>query len=327
VDVGGEVALRAHKGARMKKDVACPLCHGRSCRKVLSGIRDWEYGSEGSFSHWRCADCGVVHLEPFPDIELLQNAYDANYHGFLEPKNRGIAYQLLFGLNEQMLLWRLRTTVRRGARVLDVGCASGRFLTTLKQLGPTVAQGIDFSSVAVQLARARGVDARQGLFLDLASEELRYDVIFMNNYIEHTLDPASELALALQLLSPGGCLVGEIPSYRSLDRIFFGRFWGGNHAPRHTFQFTPESISSLLHRSGFSAVTVTQELNSGHWALSVQNYFRARYGNIRDRSVVRNGRAGYFQLLLLLFLPLNAVMALLGLSSVIRFRARPNDRR
>ena len=304
---------------------ACPICGTNGCVRVLEDIRDWEYGVNGSFSHCRCRSCGAVHLRPFPDLATLRDAYDVPYHGYAEPESKGGIYNVLFRLNEWRLLRGLRRVVRPGARVLDVGCGSGRLLETLKNLGPSTLQGIDFSGVAVDLARARGVEATQGLFLDLTNEESRYDVIFMNNYIEHTLDPASELALAGKLLAPGGRLIGELPSYRSLDRVLFRRYWGGNHVPRHTFQFTPQSIQSLLRNSGFDQIEIKQELNSGHWALSVQNYLRRNRGSVQDGASMRSGRAKYFPALLLLFLPINALMALLGLSSVIRFNARAED--
>lgn len=300
----------------------CRVCASSSREKVFGDIRDWEYGVPGSYSHWRCNVCNVVQLEPFPDLDALKRAYDVPYHGYAQVEGKGWIYRVLALLNERLILRRLRKLLDPEARVLDVGCGAGHFLGSLRQLGVREASGLDFSAVAVEMARSRGVNAHQGVFTDMSGAPPEYDMIFMNNYIEHAVDPVAELALARQLLMPNGQLVGEIPNYRSLDRYLFRRYWGGNHVPRHTFQFTPTTIRSLLLKSGFTEVSVSQELNSGHWALSIQNYLQRNRQAQRDNPALRNGRAPYFQILLLLCLPVSAAMACVGLSSVVRFSAK-----
>ena len=81
----------------------------------------------------------------------------------------------------------------------------------------------------------------------------------------------AELQKAKALLQPGGMLFGEAPNFGSVDRPIFGRYWGGNHGPRHTFQFEPDRLYRPLRDAGFKRVVITSELSTGIVAKSIQN--------------------------------------------------------
>jgi hypothetical protein len=103
-------------------------------------------------------------------------------------------------------------------------------------------------------------------------------------------------------LKPGGVLYLETPNVRALDSRLWGRRWGLIHYPRHLYLFDRSTIRRLFESAGLVDVRVASELNSCGWALSVQSELR-RVG--LDRS--RRPRSFYYSLLLLLFLPVNAV--------------------
>jgi SAM-dependent methyltransferase len=303
----------------MKNTYACVLCGEKESHVVVSGIRDWEYGFPGEFEHRRCARCGVVQLHPFPELPELIQAYEVDYHGYASAGDKGPLYQLLYKAGDAALRRHLGRHLRPGAKVLDVGCGSGEMLARLRALGIEDLNGIDFSERAVALARDRGINAYRGTFADYPAEPQSHDALFMNNYLEHTLDPAAELRKARDLLRPGGMLFGEVPNFDSVDRALFGRFWGGNHAPRHTFQFSPGTLAAQLRAAGFTDVRVRQQLNTTHFALSLQNWIEHLRGG---SSRLRHGRASYYGLLLLLLIPVNLICALLGRSGVMKFEAR-----
>ena len=51
---------------------SCRYCESAKSQIQASGIRDWEYGVEGSWSYLKCETCGGIQLHPFPDLEMLQ---------------------------------------------------------------------------------------------------------------------------------------------------------------------------------------------------------------------------------------------------------------
>ena len=177
--------------------------------------------------------------------------------------------------------------------------------------------GIDFSAKACEIARSKSVTAHQGTFFDYKAEKESFDAIIMHHYIEHTLEPEKELALAYEYLKPsGGALIMELPNYRSLDRFLFGRFWGGNHIPRHTYQFKDHVLRAQLLEAGFSEVIVNHEINPAHFVLSVQNLIQ--YLKHKDNPPgVEGGRGWYFSILLLVLAPIQIISKLMGTSGMI----------
>lgn len=300
----------------------CPICGAVENRCLLSCIRDWEYGVEGVWSHIRCESCSMVWLSPFPGLEQLKRAYNIDYHGHAESTSKGAIYRILFDINNWLVDISLRRFVRTGATILDIGCGSGEFSNRFLRLGAAQVDGIDFSPKAVALARERGLNARECVFPDFKAAPESYDIIVMNNYLEHTLAPRVEIEKVYSLLRPGGWLIGEIPNYASLDRWLFGRYWGGNHAPRHTFQFEPQTILKLLHDVGFVDSALKHQINSAHFALSIQNFLQRNHRDLRRNKHIKNGRASYYPMLLLVTLPINMLGALAGYSGLMRFQAR-----
>lgn len=286
----------------------CPLCAVRLERE-LAHVPDYEYGVEGDFGFDRCPDCGLLALSPQPDIEQLKAAYPADYHGFHTGAKGlvGLLYRMVYAL-------RVRAYGRllpRGGRLLDVGCADAAYFDALKAARPDAAlEGVEFIDEIAQRARARGFRVVTGVLADMADAE-PYDVIIMNNLIEHVPDPVGELAQAARLLRPGGHIVVETPNTDSWDYRVARGWWGGLHVPRHTYLFGPVALDRLASLCGLRLASRTFQPNTDHWALSVQNRLQA---SPTTRRALTRGRAWYYKWLLLAFLPLNAVQAWLGRS-------------
>lgn len=249
-------------------------------------------------------------------------AYPDNYNAHIsEAKDRSSLYNALFSLANLGLRRRLKRHLQTGAKVLDVGCGNGEFLMSVKKLGAITLEGVDFNVRAVTLSRQKGVRVFQGPFVEYPGELASYDAIFMNHYFEHVLDPVAELEKAKALLQLGGVLFGEVPNFGSVDRKIFGRYWGGNHVPRHTFQYEPDRLYRLLCDAGFKSVVITSELNTGMLAKSIQNYLQRNVKTLSNNSRLKNGRMKQFNLLLIAAIPFNFILKLIGKSGVIKFTA------
>ena len=207
-----------------------------------------------------------------------------------------------------------------------MGCGAGDFLHNMRALNVGQLQGIDFSEDMIQRLQEQGIDGFCGTFGDFQGKAGSYQLISMNNYLEHTLDPVSELEKALELLSPGSHLVGEVPGYGSWEQTLFGRYWGGNHIPRHTYQYTPQRLQALLQETGYSEVRISHQLNTSHWALSVQNFMQRKVSDLRNNPAIDHGRGRFYVPLLLLFIPVNLLCVLARKSGCIKFSARKPGR-
>jgi SAM-dependent methyltransferase len=94
--------------------------------------------------------------------------------------------------------------------VLDVGCGPGRVLLALGRIGAP-ALGIDTSTGAVALARARGVAALQRSVFDRLPGEGRWGtVVLLDGNIGIGGDARHLLQRCAALLAPGGSVVAEV---------------------------------------------------------------------------------------------------------------------
>jgi len=101
-------------------------------------------------------------------------------------------------------------------RVLDVGCGNGGVAVAGALRGHCVtAVDIDMGSVARTLARAEAwevhVDALQADASALGFPDDSFDVVIMNDIIEHVADPNGALAEASRVLRPGGLAYVHAP--------------------------------------------------------------------------------------------------------------------
>jgi len=139
------------------------------------------------------------------------------------------------------------------ARILDVGCGSGDFLTAAKERGLRP-KGIDVSEDGAGLCREKGLDAMAGDFLT-ENFETTFDAVTMWDVIEHLRDPGAFFERTRHLLRDGGLFIGKVPGFgnvsvelsRRVPRLA-GMLLG---APDHVQYFTRSSLDALLRRTGF----------------------------------------------------------------------------
>jgi SAM-dependent methyltransferase len=300
----------------------CNYCHYTDYAPVINNIRDWEYGVTGSYDYYQCSHCEGVQLNPFPNLEDLKLAYDIDYHGYAEGQKRGLLFSALYAAKEKLFRRHMRKFVNPSSKVLDVGCGAGDFLDNMQSLGVSRLEGIDFSQEMIDKLNARGITGHCGTFPQFDAESQSYDLISMNNYLEHTLAPVQELEKSFDLLRCGGHLVGEVPGFDSWERRLFGRYWGGNHVPRHTYQFNTDFLYKTLQSAGYQDIQISHQLNTGHWALSVQNFLQRKAPDLKHNPAISNGRSRVYVPMLLLFIPINIFCVLMRKSGCIKFTAQ-----
>ena len=144
-------------------------------------------------------------------------------------------------------------------RLLDVGCATGRFMQRMAAVGWRVS-GIELDPVAAATARTVTPDVIVGDPAAVALPAASFDLITAFHVVEHLPDPATALRNMLGWLAPDGLMIVEVPNVGGWGGTLFGRFWSGLDFPRHLVHFTPATMRALVERCGGTVV------DEWHWS-------------------------------------------------------------
>jgi SAM-dependent methyltransferase len=228
--------------------VRCNLCDADDAAPVLS---------KHGFTIVRCRRCGLAYVTPRPDAAALVRLYsDERYY-----RNQNASP---FGypdyLGERWLLERLvarrlgviESRLRTRGHLLDVGCATGVMVEAAGGRGWT-AVGIDVSSFAISQCPG-GLDVRHGDLWSTDLPDARFDVVVIDDTIEHLPDPGRALAEIGRVLRPGGLVTLNTPNDDGWLRRVMGRHWFHCKPPEHLYYFSPRTLSALLRKHGFTRV-------------------------------------------------------------------------
>jgi len=164
-----------------------------------------------------------------------------------------------FDLRRRFLL----ENVRAGERVLDVGCAEGRFAAELAGAGTDVV-GIDVAEEPLRRARARHPELDLRLVdedepWDL--EDASFDAVWAGEVIEHVAETAAWLSQVRRVLRSGGRLLLSTPDHGLLLRLRLAcstRAFAAHFDPRgeHLRFYVRATLVALLEDFGFEDVQV-----------------------------------------------------------------------
>jgi SAM-dependent methyltransferase len=119
---------------------------------------------------------------------------------------------------EQILLQYLNRFPK--GTVLDVGCGSGVHASLIKHEGFNVI-GVDFSIVAINQARKRGVES---LVVDvddgLPFQDSTFEYVWATDVLEHVFDPVGLITEFTRVLNPHGRLLITVPNDFNLANRF-----------------------------------------------------------------------------------------------------------
>jgi SAM-dependent methyltransferase len=230
----------------------------------------------------QCRRCGLEWVEPLPDMEAMHRLYSSpkyyntdniSQYGYSDYVRNKHLYVNLFNRRLDEILH--HTGGRRG-RLLDVGCAMGILLELARLRGWEV-HGVDVSAYATAIARDYyNLDVVTGQLGDAGYPDGHFDVVVMDDLIEHVADPTGLVREARRILAPGGLLTLNTPNRAGLWHRLMGRRWFHYRQTEHTFFFSPAVISRLLARHGFQVL----EIHSSSKIIDLNYAFgRLRYYN------------------------------------------------
>lgn len=223
------------------ENTACPVC-GRPDITLHS--------TKHGFNIQRCRHDGMLFVSPRPTD--LAAFYDERYYrgGFkgVYADYDAASDEVAVRQEWESRLNRLESVLRDPGSLLDVGCATGKFLDLALSRGWTGA-GVEVSSWACEEVRARlGCPIFEGALPNPAIPSAHYDAVTMWDCIEHVSAPAEALAEIRRVLKTDGVLMlstGAVP--HEDPRLVSGWYY----PPWHLYYFSEETIRALLMSQGF----------------------------------------------------------------------------
>jgi len=192
---------------------ACPVCGSEEQDLVYrQRFERFTSGSIGDgYDVVACGTCGACFASRLPG----QARFD-EYYGAVSKYDLGATDGQLCAHDaarfESLAEWVSAQVADRSRPVLDVGTATGGFLTTLREHGFSSLCGVDPSPQAVRLAREEhGLDVKVGGIDEARTWGSRFHLICFCAVLEHLLDPRATILAAADLLDEDGMILVEVP--------------------------------------------------------------------------------------------------------------------
>jgi len=293
------------------------------------------WGLDGRFTYARCGACGSWVLTPRPDPSEM-GAFYAGYYTetMLEaqrrpyrrhPPERAGGLDRLRALDFVRRARRLGVALGPKTRMLDVGCGLGGFARFVRDSAGVEIRGVDFDPACRDFAReVHDLEVDPGELAAQAYPDGHFDVVTSWHCLEHTFDPAAELAEIARVTRPGGTLQVEIPTITTIGRLFRGR-WLFLQAPTHLVHLRPRALRALVERAGFDVIKVMRPWLPSELAGSL--LLAAGVKGFAPRVFAPRGTGDHLlrwalAALMVIDVPVTLLAALLGDAGVVRLIAR-----
>jgi SAM-dependent methyltransferase len=203
-----------------------------------------------------CQSCGAGYADGIPDQRAFDRYYrDMSKYEYHQREGAESEYdQRRLAIIADIIAPHVQ---RRDARILDIGCATGRLLANLRERGFPNVVGLDPSpACAVAAKKLYSIDVRKMTLAELGAGAEKFDVAILVGVLEHLCDLDEAFMHLRAILNPGGLLYVEVP-----DATAFADWPNAPYqdfSTEHINFFAPISLEHLMLRRGFSRVFLEQ---------------------------------------------------------------------
>ena len=264
----------------------CPLCNSPVPKNLLINTSHLYANYDSCL--FRCNECSFVFTafsQHFYDIQ--ENLYNDSYDCYIQPstnivsKFRDLFHYFflklsffrqkicfstswLYRLSRLLQLpiailkgrfrsiaWDLPLTFPKCTSFIDIGCGNGHWIKSMHRQSymNLYAQDINKNSLGLLSQFCKEV-----YFMDVESlsrQGLTFDVIRINQVLEHIPDPVNFMLSIQKICHPNSIIIITVPSLNSLSFVFRS-FYTSLMIPYHLNHFTPYTLSMLLSMTNFN---------------------------------------------------------------------------
>jgi SAM-dependent methyltransferase len=276
----------------------CPVCEETSAQLYLDepdpDMLPSAIGSSRAHTSpgriLRCRSCKFAFRQVRSSPEQLRDLYrqmdPTIYASELSGRDR----------TAQRHLQIVQRQLRPPGQLLDVGCASGLFLSHALRAGWTVT-GVEPNEALSRNAQQALADQGevQCATLETARFPVHFDAITLWDVLEHVPDPRSFLTRCCALLQPEGRLFLNVPDLDSRQARLLGKKWP-LLLPEHLNYFNRESLTLCAKRAGLTPLQSGRRM--AWFSLRYVGYRLAQH-HVPGAEILKRSAAGSFGSILL----------------------------
>lgn len=192
-----------------------------------------------------CCQCGHIYNKLNKEEQNALIKYYKHEYAHENPTSAKQArdrYEILFNLFNQ--------DINKDACILDIGCATGGFLSYLKDRGYDNLYGTEINMDYIEEAKKTGINIKHGIAESLPFDG-KFDYVFSDQVVEHLIDPNLFFTEARRVLKPNGYLCVSVPDAAQYDECeFFEYYWF--LIREHIQHFDEAHLVKLAEKHGFS---------------------------------------------------------------------------
>ncbi len=224
----------------------------------------------------KCKNCGYVFTRQIPDAEEYKKLYE-NFHQIeLSPTSDLKRFDAAKFAQKKKSYQQIMRSVKKfalpeAANILEIGCYLGGFLDYARQLGFTTF-GCEINPYYVDYVTEKGHTCYWGEIDQLHLRKNFFDVVVLQEVLEHLPRPVEFLTFITDILRPGGLIVVEIPNMSF-------HYWKG--------KLEKNIVSKIFPHHPVSGLIPRYHLN--HFSVrSLKNLFRKTGGEIEQIQIRRS---------------------------------------
>ena len=236
-----------------EKYTECPACHSKSINYYHEDLND--------NTIFKCQNCEVQFMNPVYSDEYLDDYYSA-YTVIDKDKETEMTDRQAYVINDNFKA--IEKTIKNSGDMLDFGIGNGTHSEIARKKGWSV-RGYDVDCASTdRLMEKSGIEVKCGDFFDIDWGNEKFDLIYINQVMEHIKDPVNYLKSFYEILNENGNLFITVPNIHAtstrlkyflekikLRRKNIGKYYDSSH---HIFYFTPNSLKNILEKNGFEVV-------------------------------------------------------------------------
>jgi hypothetical protein len=203
-----------------------------------------------------CKKCEFYWQEYIPDNELTYELYEKWINPRLS-KEKSLSNQLKFRKQVKSILSTVLISFHKSyseLRFLDYGAGWGGWSLLAKEMG------IDTYSLEISPERIKHLEERGIKTIPRLTPIIKYDLILLNQVLEHVSGIDDLLILLNQSLSNNGYLIISVPDCRKIrSKIKQNKFFIGKnqlHPIEHINGFTNYSLEKLMNKFNFKKISL-----------------------------------------------------------------------